>query len=230
MSHVAHRTALISRSYRPTSRGVTTDARRFRPLPLRQGEFCDFHKSLILNDLLWACWPWFPLWFPYFEREYSGRRKPSVDESGPAPDGHKRFSRGSSSPPRACASRQRHGKRTGSSFQTAASVQRVFHTALDGKRRPHDAQASSSSISINQTASSLARLRRVGKTGSYQAGHLVGLPEHPIVVGRSIGRDIASERRLTSSATVEPHRPAERAPRQRQLSSAPIRGTTASQP
>ena len=37
---------------------------------------------------------------------------------------------------------------------------------------------------------------------------------NPIVVGRSTGQEIASERRLMTSATVEPKRLAERAPRQ----------------
>ena len=124
----------------------------------------------------------------------------------------------------ACASRQRRGKRSG--HPTGLSHRcSAFPTPLWTARAPPTRCTGIIIVVLDPRAGiSLARVRRVGKTGSYQAGHLVGLPEHPIVVGTSIGWDIASERRPTSSATVGAHRPAECAPRQRQPSSAPVPG------
>ena len=124
----------------------------------------------------------------------------------------------------ACASRQRRGKRSG--HPTGLSQRcSAFPTPLWTARAPPTRCTGIIIVVLDPRAGiSLARVRRVGKTGSYQAGHLVGLPEHPIVVGTSIGWDIASERRPTSSATVGAHRPAECAPHQRQPSSAPVPG------
>ena len=118
-------------------------------------------------------------------RESSGPWKPVADESGTTPDDPqprlanlKPAARGPVHP--ASGMENARAVRPGPSHQ----VQRVSHTALDGRPRPPTGCTGIIVLDLDQAnEASLARVRRVWKTGSLGAGLLFGLPGHPIVVG-----------------------------------------------
>ena len=128
--------------------------------------------------VLFASWtslvvPLFLNWNPEASRNpawTNQARRPAVPTG--ARDGERRL-------PRACASCQRHGKR-GPSVPSRRTPCSAFPTPLwtGADARPQAAQASSSSISIQPTGTTLARLRRVVKTEQLTGrAAIAGLPE-----------------------------------------------------
>ena len=123
-----------------------------RSLLYRQRELHGIHKSFIINDLLYVCQPRFPRSFLYSQRESSGLSEPFVDESGATP----RWSRPWLVGFRPAAGGPVHPagrmETRGPSVPDRPRRCSALPTPLWTRRRgPRDAQASSSSISINRT-------------------------------------------------------------------------------